>query len=335
MFKKKYSIASAPYRISLGGGGTDLPFYARKRKGALISASINEYITVMVAHRSLDSDIFLQYSKTERCHSVNEINHDIIREVLKYFKINKSFQIATFSSMPTFTGLGASSTLIVALLTAIYDLKGKKKSKKSIAEKAYYIERKILKLSGGFQDQYIASFGGIQLIKISKSLNVSIKQLHIGKSVMNKLNNSLFLIHSEVDRKSEKIILKQKKESEKDQIRVFDAYDEIKNIGKDSIDLISSGKISKLGKLMDKHWEIKKSISTSISSNHLNNMYEKLKSFGAIGGKIIGAGGGGFFLMVVDRKKNFFKRKLKMNSFKIVDFSIEEKGAHVIFDYKR
>ena len=120
----------------------------------------------MVAHRSLDNDIFLQYSKTERCYSTNEVNHDIIREVLKYFKIDKSFQVATFSSMPTFTGLGASSTLIVALLTAIYDLKGKKKSKKYIAEQAYYIERKILKLSGGFQDQYIASYGGIHRSKL-------------------------------------------------------------------------------------------------------------------------------------------------------------------------
>lgn len=322
---RKHIIVSSPYRVSLGGGGTDLPFYALQKGGALISAAIDEYITVLVAKRSLDKKIFLQYSVTEMADSIEQINHKILKEILIYFKISESFQIATFSTMPTYTGLGASSTLIVAITKAIYELYGKSISSIKLAEEAYHIEREILGLSGGFQDQYIAALGGIQLLEISKDLKIKAKSLEIEDKSLQKLQNSLFLIHSGVERNSEKIIHQQEKE-----LDIVDAYDQIKIIGKSSVDYLINGDIKKLGKAMDDHWKIKQKMTKSMSSFAIDRMYLELKSFGSIGGKIVGAGGGGFFLMVVDKNKNLFIDNAKRNNYNFVDFKFEFNGTHIV-----
>ena len=322
---KKHLIVSAPYRISLGGGGTDLPFYASKKGGELITGAINEYITVMVAKRAIDEKIFLQYSQTEMVSSLDQISHEILREILRYFKIFDSFQVATFSTMPTFTGLGASSTLIVALVKAIRELYGKPVSQTKLAEEAFHIEREILGLSGGFQDQYIAALGGIQVLKINKDLKVSTKAVQIEKEPLKKLQSSLFLIHAGIDRNSEKII-----ESQRKALGIIDAYDQIKSIGKLSVDYILNAEIDKLGNAMDDHWKIKKKMSQKMSNSNIDNMYLELKSFGSIGGKIIGAGGGGFFLMVVNKNRKKFKETATRNNYKFIDFDFEFKGAHII-----
>ncbi len=326
----KYAISRSPYRITLGGGGTDLPFYAKKRGGMLISAAIDEYITVMVARRTIDQDLFLQYSKTERVSSLKKIQHNILREVLQYFKITDSFQVATFSTMPTFTGLGASSTLIVSLIKAIRRLKNDEKAPADLAKEAFHIEREILGLSGGFQDQFIASLGGIQLIEIDTSLNVKTTPLEISPTVLEKIKNSFFLIYSGVDRNSEKIIDNQTKDFKNNENKIIEAYDKIKEIGKNAINDLQKGNLGKLAREMDLHWEIKKSITGSMTNNHLDDKYLKLKSLGSEGGKIIGAGGGGFFLMVVEKNQNLFKKKLIQNGFKAIDFSFDFKGAHII-----
>jgi len=329
-FKKKHSVASAPYRISLGGGGTDLPFYASKNEGFMISASIDEYITVMVAKRSLDKDIFLQYSETERVNSIDKVSHQIIRELLKYFKIYDSFQVATFSTMPTFTGLGASSTLIVAFIKSIRNLMGQTRTNIEIAEEAFHVEREILGLAGGYQDQYISSLGGIQIIKVSKDLKVACEPLVLGKKELKSLQESIFLIYTTIERRSENIIEDQKKKLKSDDKLVLDAYDQIKSIGIRAVSELTEGRIREFGIGMDDHWKIKKTISSSISSTNIDTMYEEIKSLGALGGKIIGAGGGGFFMMVVDKQRDLFKEKLVNNGYKVLDFKFEFNGAHVL-----
>ena len=328
---KRHAVARAPYRISLGGGGTDLTFYAKEKGGFLISAAIDEYISVMVAHRKLDNDIFIQYSDVERVRNVNDIKHNIIREVLKYFKISHAFQVSTFSTMPTFTGLGASSTLIVALIKSIRELLNEKISETKLAEEAYYIEREVLNLSGGFQDQYISSLGGVKIIKIDKKLNVECKNLDLRKDVIEELEQKLILIHSKVDRRSDKIIDSQIDEFQKNEKQIIEIYDKIKNIGKNSVECIKNKDWSNLGKLMDDHWKIKKRLSDGISSSSIDEMYLELKSFGSQGGKIIGAGGGGFFLMVVDKDVDNFKKKAEKKDYKLVDYKIDFNGAHSLY----
>ena len=323
--KKRHVIVSSPYRISLGGGGTDLPFYASEKGGFLITAAIDEFITVSVARRSLDKKIFLQYSSTEMVDSLDEISHPFFKEILRYYKITESFQIATFSTLPTYTGLGASSTLIVGLIKAIHELYNKSIGPIELAEEAFHIEREILGLSGGYQDQYIAALGGIQILNISKNLKVKAESLILDKKELKKLQNCLFLIHSGIERNSEKIIEEQQKE-----LDIFEAYDQIKAIGKSSVGYLKRGEIDKLSISMDNHWKIKKRLTKTISNSTIDRMYLELKSFGSPGGKIIGAGGGGFFLMVVDKNQNEFIRKAKEANYKFIDYKFDSRGAHVL-----
>ena len=325
MKKKKHIIVSSPYRISLGGGGTDLPFYASKKGGFLITAAIDEFITVSVAKRSLDRKIFLQYSTTEMADSLDQLSHEVLREILRYFKITEAFQVATFSTMPAYTGLGASSTLIVGLVMAIREMHNKSISPIRLAQEAYHIEREVLGLAGGFQDQYIAALGGIQILNISKNLKVKAKSLNIDNEKLKKIQSSLFIVYSGIERNSEKIIEDQQKE-----LNIFEAYDQIKAIGKSSVGYLRTGDVGKLGRSMDNHWEIKRRINKTISNSTIDRMYIELKSFGSIGGKIIGAGGGGFFLMVVEKNKKKFILKAKEANYKFVNFKFESKGAHIV-----
>jgi len=325
MTMRKHLIVSTPYRISLGGGGTDLPFYASQREGFLITAAIDEYLTVLVAKRTLDKKIFLQYSNTEMVDAIDQINHSILKELLRYYKITEAFQVATFSTMPTQTGLGASSTLIVGLINAIHKLNNIPISRIKLAEEAFKFEREILGLAGGFQDQYIAALGGIQILEIDKNLQVNTKPLNLEKKIINKLQNSLFLVHTGIQRNSEKII-----EGIQKELDAFDAYDQIKEIGKSSVDYLESGDIQKLGHAMDNHWKVKQRMTKSISNSVIDNMYLELKSFGALGGKVIGAGGGGFFLMVVDENKKEFIQKIADHNYSLVNFSFDFNGSHVI-----
>ena len=325
MSDKKHIIISTPYRISLGGGGTDLPFYASKKGGFLITAAIDEFITVSIARRYLDKKIFLQYSSNEMVSSLDEVSHSIFKEVLKYFKITESIQIATFSTLPSYTGLGSSSCLIVGLVKAIYKLNNKSIGPIQLAEEAFHIERELLGLAGGYQDQYISALGGIQILNISKDLKITPESLIIGDKELEKLQNSLFLIHSGIERHSEKIITKQEKELE-----IFKGYDQIKSIGKSSVDYIKKGETHNLAIAMDNHWKIKKRLTKIISNSTIDRMYLELKSCGSFGGKIIGAGGGGFFLMVVDANQNEFIRKAKELNYKFIDFKFENKGAHTV-----
>ena len=325
---RKHLIVRSPYRISLGGGGTDLPFYASQKEGFLITGAIDVYMTILVARRNLDKKIFLQYSNTEMVDALEDISHRMLREILRYFKITDSFQVATFSTMPSYTGLGASSTLVVGIVKAIRELCGIATHPIKLAEEAFHIEREILGFAGGFQDQYIAALGGIQILEINKDLKVRAKALQIEERILKKLQKSFFIVHSGIERKSGKIIKEQEKK-QKD-VNVFDAYDQIKSIGKFSEDYLRNGDILKLGQAMDDHWRIKKSITKNISNSVIDQMYLELKSFGSPGGKIIGAGGGGFFLMVVDKNKKEFNKKVTDGGYRFVDFKFDFKGAHIV-----
>ena len=291
----------------------------------MITAAIDEYLTVLVAKRALDKKLFLQYSDTEMVDSLDQIGHRILREILRYYKITEAFQVATFSTMPTQTGLGASSALIVGLIKAIHEMHKRSISDIKLAEEAFKIEREILGLAGGFQDQYIAALGGIQILKIDKNLRVKTKPLQINKEIINKIQNSLFLVHTGIQRKSEKII-----EEIQKKLDIFDAFDQIKEIGKSSVNYLQSGNIRNLGLAMDEHWKVKQRMTKTISNPAIDNMYFELKSFGSLGGKVIGAGGGGFFLMVVDKNKEDFVKKATENNYNFVDFAFDFQGSHII-----
>ena len=321
----KNVITNTPYRISLGGGGTDLPFYFKEKGGFLISAGINQYLTIHLAERILDDKIFLQYSETEWKDNVEDLNHRLIKNILKYYDLTKGIQVSTISSMPIYTGLGASSSLTVGLVNAINKLKGLNLSAIEVAEISFHIERNIAKLDGGYQDQYIASLGGIQVIEISENAKISCRRLKISSKNLEKIKSGLVLIHSRVNRQSERII-----KSQHSSKTMMKCYDRIKEIGIMSENLLLNGNIVDFGLAMDEHWSVKKQISNLISNSYLDDIYIKLKNAGANGGKIIGAGGGGFFLMAVPENLEGFNNELKKLDLRAITFDFDTLGSHVM-----
>jgi len=317
-------ITRTPYRISLGGGGTDLPFYSNLKEGFLITAAINQYCTVSISERSLDDIILTQTTVTQFSDSIDEVENAIIRECLRYFGLLNSIQVSTYTTLPSGIGLGTSSTLTVGLINAILGLLNKKLSKVEIARLAYKIEREIIGLKGGIQDQYIAALGGIQILRVSTSGDVQSEELIIDSNNRKKLEENLVLVYTKQERESHKIISSQEVNKEKS----INVYDQIKVIGKNSVDLLVHADIERLGQLMDQHWLIKRSLSNEISTSIFDKLYMNFKSLGSPGGKIIGAGGGGFFMMAVPKNVKKFKMEINKMGYRTLDWCFDQKGTY-------
>jgi len=317
-------VSKTPFRIPICGGGTDLNFYWKKRGALLISATFNQYYYVMVKKRELDKKILVQTTNSFFSTNADNVKHFIIKAILKYFRINNSFHIVCASTLPTQSGIGSSSSLIIGLVHAISYFLKKKISSKKLGDKAFFIERKLLGLIGGFQDQYAAAYGGFTKMKMTKKGKLTISKIKIEKKKITKLENHLCLIYTKGIRNSGKIIKDQKKEKN------LGYYDKIKSLVKPIEQSIKDGKYRELGRLFNIHWKLKQNLSKNISNKKIDKMYGKLinnKNF--IGGKIMGAGGGGFLLMVVENKKNA-EIFLKKNKFNFTSIKFTESGSKII-----
>jgi D-glycero-alpha-D-manno-heptose-7-phosphate kinase len=274
-------ITRTPLRITLGGGGTDIPEYYQKNGGFWISATIDKYIYVAINNR-FEKELRIVYSKLENHYGHLDIEHPIIRELFKKYSIWQNLEFVTFADLPGRSGLGSSGAFTVGAIKAL----NPNIHKQQLAEEAYLIERVILNRSIGKQDQYCASFGGMRIYMTDTSGNVTDHIL-----VNPELAQHLMLIYTSNIRDSEKM-LSVVKESE-DQLK------QIESIGRDSARAILELDYQKLGMLMDEHWRVKKSISPEMSTPEIDKMYANLKESGAIGGKLVGAGSGGFILVVI------------------------------------
>lgn len=317
-------ISKTPFRIPLAGGGTDIDFYYKKKTGLFLTCAFNQGIYVSVSRRPLDKKILIQTTDTQFCYSVKKIKHEIIREVFKYFKIKNQIQVNCFSTLPTQSGLGSSSSLIVGLITAINKLLKLKLSQKRIVDVAYNIERKRLGLKGGWQDQIASTFGGIIKVRINKKGKFSVKRLNIKKKILNKLNSHMLLVFTNETRNSSKIINSQNKKIN------IEYYDKIKNFVPDMNKAILKGDYIKIGKIFHSHWNIKKKLSKNITNSLIDKLYlNLLKDKNILGGKIIGAGGGGFFL-VVTRNLNKSILNLKKKNLSYTKLEIGQVGSQII-----
>ena len=319
-------ITQTPFRISLGGGGTDLPFYSKVKGGQLIAGSINQYITVSISNRPLDSKILLQTTDVQFADNLNDIKNKIIREALRYYNLYNSMQVSTFSTLPSRIGLGTSSTLMVGLVKGLSLLKKQDLSQMEIGSISHHIEREILQLQGGIQDQYIAAIGGLQIIRVDEKGHVTSRSLDLADNILNQLQEHIILIYTGTERDSEKIIKSQQSDLEK----TIEIYDQIKDIGYQSIDLLQNADIEGLGIAMDNHWNLKKSISNQMSNTKFDKMYLDFKRLGSPGGKIIGAGGGGFFLMTVPHNITKYKNKIRELGYQWLDWKFDMQGTRSV-----
>lgn len=327
-FKNKIAITKTPLRVSFSGGGTDMPYFYKNHGGITISSTINKFIYVTAKlHRNFNEKYRLNYSDTEITNDFNKIKNLRIKETLRYFKIKDPIYINTISDIPYNTGLGSSSAFLVGLINAIIKLKGKKISKKRVAEIAFKIEDSITNKSLGKQDHYISSYGGIKIIKYSKQF-VTVKNLKILKINLLKLQRNLIFFYTGQTRKSYQYLNKQKKNLNKNLKNLLIlkdlTYNIIKELKKKKLN------IKKIGNILDRNWYIKKKFTKDITNNSLNKIYNQAIKSGCYGGKLLGAGGGGFFLFICN-KKNHKQIQNKLKNCKRVDFKLTDMSSEIIF----
>lgn len=328
IFKKKIVTTKTPLRISFVGGGTDMPYFYSKSNGITISTCIDKFVYVTLkTHANFSEKFRLNYSDTEIVNDVNKIKNLRIREVIKYFKIDEPIYINTISDLPYNSGLGSSSAFLVGLINAIFLLKSEKTNLKKIAEIAFKIENKITNNSLGKQDHYIAAYGGLKKI-IYKKNTIDVNQISISKKNLNFLNNNLVFFWTGRTRLSNKNLISQKKNFQKN----FSNLNNLKEIAFEFNKRLKakSFHLKELGILLDKNWQMKKKFTNNISNNYLDKIYRTAISNGCYGGKLLGAGGGGFFIFIC-RKELQANLINKIKGCEIVKFKFYSEGTKLCY----
>lgn len=323
-------ITRTPFRITLGGGGTDLPSYYNKYGGYVVSAAINKFMYIFINKPILDNKIRVKYSLSETVDNIDDLKHDIAREALRFLKINDSIEIVSIADIPSGTGLGSSSTYAVGLLNGLHYYKKNYISLHELAEEACKLEINILKKPIGKQDQFIASFGGISILDISKNGNVKIKSINIDNSILDDLNQNLLLFYTQSCRSTDAILIEQSEKAKKDDFVTIESLHKIKEIGYQIVEAIESGNLTEIGILFDKHWNYKKQLSNQISNRNFDYLYDLAKENGAIGGKITGAGGGGFFIFYCESKRKHLIDILSKNGLKFLSYRFNFDGSIIL-----
>lgn len=323
-------LSRAPVRISMGGGGTDLPSYYEKFGGFLLAASINKFVHILLNKR-FEESIRLSYSKTEIVNKVSEIEHSIFKAALKYAGIDKQVEIVSIADVPSNCGLGTSSTFTVALLGALFSYKREHMSPQRLAQCACEIEINILKEPIGKQDQYAAVFGGFNAYTFNKDGSVNVEPVNISEGSLNELQSNLFLFYLNKKRSAGDILKVQNKKTMQDDKAVIERLHKIKEIGIYTKSILEKNKINEFGELLHEHWLTKKGISNKISDSFIDEVYDAAIKKGALGGKVIGAGGGGFLLFYCPYEKNKFIAAMKKFGLEPTWFTFENEGAKTGF----
>ena len=323
-------ISRAPVRLSMGGGGTDLPSYYERFGGFLMAATINKYVYIMLNKR-FEKSIRLSYSKTEIVDDVGSIEHRIFKEALKFAGIEKQVEIVSVADVPSNCGLGTSSTFTVSLLNAMFAYKKNYISLDKIAEAACQIEIDILKEPIGKQDQYASAFGGFNSYTFNKDGSVIVEPVNIREEVLMELQSNIFLFYLEQKRSASAILEEQNTKTKEENKATIDRLHKIKEIGKCTKKFFESGKIDEFGEILHEHWIVKKGLSNKICNPFIDEVYETARKNGALGGKVIGAGGGGFLLLYCPTQKTRLVSAMKKINLFPTWFSFEHEGVKKIF----
>ena len=322
-------IARSPLRISLGGGGTDLPSYYREHEGFLIAAAIDKYVYVTI-NRPFNEGIYLKYSEIEHVKTVDEVSHNIIREALKLENLNTpQVEISSIADLPSGTGLGSSGSFTTALLKALYAYRHRHINPEELAELACSIEIDRLQEPIGKQDQYIASVGGITCFAFHKDNSVTFAPLKISRETFHALEDNLLLFFTGFSRSASEILKDQHVKSQKNDTDMLNNLHFVKEIGYLSKDALESGNTDKFGELMHQHWEHKKKRSGGMSNQNIDAWYETALKNGAIGGKVVGAGGGGFLMFMAHDAAKLRSAMTKLG-LQEVRFKFDFEGTKVI-----
>lgn len=329
-------IVKSPLRISIGGGGTDLPSYYEQFGCSFISAAINKYIYISI-HPTFQDELILKYSEIERVKNVDDIKHGIIREALKLAGIHSHLEISSFADIPSGTGLGSSSTFTVSLLKALYTYRNINHTNMSIAQDACEIEINKLGAPIGKQDQYISALGGLTRFEIDTKGNVKAETLKMSQHDLVDLEDHLLLFFTGYSRDANKVLKEQDNATkaatqsphESSSNEMIENLHFVKDLSFKIGSALENGQIEEFGRLMHVHWENKKKRSKNMSNGKIDDWYDLAMKNGAYGGKLIGAGGGGFLMFLADDKRRL-RRVLREAGMQDVPFRFDWLGTQVV-----
>ncbi len=320
-------VTETPFRLPLGGGSTDLPSYYEKYGGFIFGVAIDFYIHVFLKRLRVDRRIQFHYTACETVDYLHEVHHGIGREALRIVGIDNSISVTFNADSPAGTGLGSSGSYAVGLLNGLYALKGETKDPRFLAEKAFEITTN-LGWCDGKQDPYLAAYGGFTVLNIDCDGHVAVSKPDVSETTISRFLDQTLLFYTGVKRDGQSgDILK-----EQDEQRVLELKHGTKEIGLKVLSVFESGDLDEFGRLMDKHWSIKRQMSGKISSDKFDAIYEMAKNAGALGGKLVGAGGGGYFVFYCPTSltKSRVSIALTEAGLQRADFSIDYKGSTAV-----
>ncbi|MFB6146014.1 MAG: hypothetical protein ABEJ99_05960 [Candidatus Nanohaloarchaea archaeon] len=323
-------VSRSPLRLSIGGGGTDLPFYYSEEGGYLVTATMDKYVYCIVKER-FEKDLRISYSENEEVGSIEEIENDRARTVLERADLKEHLEVVTIADAPSGSGLGSSGAFTVGLLNATSNYLGDQVSNKELAEDAFDIEHNELGYPCGKQDQYAAAFGGIVLLEIDENGNTTVSPLDISSDTVDKLERNIQLFYTGQLRDSTEILEEQKNQVVSNEDKM-EKMRRIKAIGKDIKEALENDEPDEFGRLLHRHWSTKKKFTEKMSNPEIDKAYERARDLGALGGKIMGAGGGGFFMFYVDENRNEFREKMEEFGLRYMEFGFDWDGTQVIYN---
>jgi D-glycero-alpha-D-manno-heptose-7-phosphate kinase len=322
-------IGRSPLRISLGGGGTDLPSYYRNHGGFLVAAAINQYVYVTLVQTPLE-EIILRYSKIERVKKIDDIHHPIIREALRLTGVaGRNIEITSMADIPAGTGLGSSGSFGTCLLRVLHKFKRHFVHPRELAEMACHIEIDLLKEPVGKQDQYIAAFGGATVFEFNQDDTVSARPVKASDETLDLLEDSLVMVSTGFYRAASQVLKEQDDKSRRNDRAMIDNLHYIKELGYKSLEAIETGELNTFGRLMHEHWQFKKQRSSLMTNPEIDGWYQLALDHGAVGGKLIGAGGGGFLLFYTEQKGRL-RTALRRAGLMEVPISFDFEGTKII-----
>ena len=295
-------IVRSPLRITLGGGGTDVPSYYRGHEGFLIAAAIDKYVYITI-HQTFIEELLVKYSELERVGSLDDLKHPIVREAFRLSGVpGRALEITSMADIPAGTGLGSSSSFTTALLKALYTHKKELIHPQELAERACEVEIERLREPIGKQDQYISAYGGVTCFRFNKDGKVDAWPAPLDTETLYNLEDNLLMFFTGYSRAASAILKEQDSKTKEQDCDMIDNLHHVKEMGYRSLKLLEEARLVEFGQLMHEHWELKKRRSGGMSNPQIDEWYALAMRSGAAGGKLIGAGGGGFLMFYAEDK---------------------------------
>lgn len=322
-------ITRSPLRISLGGGGTDLPSYYQDHEGFIIAGAIDKYVYITL-HHAFTEELIIKYSKMERVKTIDEVQHPIVREALRLTEVGATYlEVTSMADIPAGTGLGSSGSFTTALLKALHALKKNLIHPQELAEQACHIEIEIMQEPIGKQDQYIAAYGGITCFRFLPDGKVEAWPLRIDQDTLYSLEDNLLLFFTGYSRPASEILKEQDVRSKDNDKEMMANLHFVKELGGQSKEALETGDLRQFAELMNVHWEHKKQRSGLMTNSRIDDWYRLGLNNGALGGKLIGAGGGGFLMFYAEDKVQL-RRAMREAGLNEVRFRFDFEGTKVI-----